>query len=445
MPNEELTLGVGLEGKDKVKGGLNEIADAQNKVTGQTGAASSATKEAADAQDNLNASEGDYIALLAGISPALGRIADLFIKGSKVASEFALSQTDLAGAAKKASAAIKGNAAALKLLGAGGLVLAAIFAITSALKKMREEAEAVAKETREIVDAQTELKNQAADNQQSIESIRDASGQAPFDADQARAAGKTFGRVRDKFDDGFLTDDAIKRVIASVGGASDTAGGGSRSIEEIARIAFLQQSGKLDLSKAGGATGDARIENALNRHSDTIEAAFGREGVQQNEAIKRAVAESRSVGGSTTDLEELIKKFTGGTGTDPRTVALIVQAMEDVFDKQGRQAGFGISSTESREGFFRRINESLLTEALKELREDGDLAIGEGDLNAETIRIARQSLQQLTAMKERLDREPQGATTIINDNRGANMMGESAASQRSRVVNGENKRDRSGL
>ncbi len=435
MPNEKLTLTVGLDGKEETKRGLDEISDAQKKVSGDTDDASQPIENLNDEQKKLNASSSDYIGILTQINPVLGQLADGFLKSSNIAGDLASKNISLSGSFKKATEAIKGNAAALKLIGAAGLVVAAIFAITAALKAMREEAERVAKATREIIDAQTDLKQEAAANQQSIEAARDASGLTPFDETQARAAGNTFGRVRGKFDEGFLSDDAIKRTIAILGGASDFDGGGSRSINEISQIAFLQQAGKLDLSKVAGATGDTRIENALSRFSDTLEAAFGREAIQRGESVKQAVAESKAEG-SVADLEELAKKFTVGTGSDPREVAAIAQALKPLRDDAIAAAGGNRVEADKAVAL-------LVADALNFKGQFGGVSLA--DITNRDLQIANQMLDQLKAINERLDRAPRGAQTIVNDNRGAHFLGDTAAAQRARMVNGENKRDRSGL
>lgn len=54
----------------------------------------------------------------------LGGFVDGLVKGGRVAGDFAQQQLNPRGATRKATSAIRNNAAALKLIGAGGAVVA---------------------------------------------------------------------------------------------------------------------------------------------------------------------------------------------------------------------------------------------------------------------------------------------------------------------------------
>jgi len=83
----------------------------------------------------------------------VGAVADAMVKGSKIAGDFATQQISLRDVMTKATGAIRANWNAIILFAAGGAVIAGISAITAALGKMREEAEAVAKAIQAARDA----------------------------------------------------------------------------------------------------------------------------------------------------------------------------------------------------------------------------------------------------------------------------------------------------
>jgi len=73
---------------------------------------------------------------------------------------------------KKAQSAILANTGALKLMLAGGAVVAGILLIVNAIQKMKEE-EAAAKAIRDQTDALNELESQRRERQGEIERISD--------------------------------------------------------------------------------------------------------------------------------------------------------------------------------------------------------------------------------------------------------------------------------
>jgi hypothetical protein len=444
---QKLTLEAAAKGFDKAAGDVAKVSGATEGLKDQSEASAAQTTKAAEATDKLNASESDYIELLRRTNPLLGELADGLLKGTRIAGDLASRNIDLKGTFSKLTAAVKGNVAALKLIGAGGAVVASVLAIAHALKVMREEAERVKEELAGIIEAQTKLRAEQAGRAQTIESMRDTMRAEPFTAEQARAAAQTAEDIRGKPRYAFLDEGAVAQAVAAVGGRADTPGGGERTIEEIAKLAQLLQSGKLTIDPGQRAESIGRaVDRALDRHAETLSAIFEREAQQAEERVSQARQEATAIGGALNALEALAKRRTEGTGAEPRDVAQLIQVLPDVLD---RLAARSFATTEAeRERFKERVSPALIRQEIGRLFRKGEIAIGPQALSDEEIRIARQVLPDLTrdlrqataametaaeALQDLADR-PQ-TTTIQNHH--AKFVGPDAASRHKRTRNGE--------
>jgi len=132
---------VEVKGADKAAGDLKKVDQAQKGVGKTTTAQTKGLKEATEAQKKLNASESDYTELLSRIHPALGAVAMASVKATKIAGDLATQQINLGGVLRKTSGAIKANAKALLLVGAGGAVFAAIAALVTVWGRLKESVE----------------------------------------------------------------------------------------------------------------------------------------------------------------------------------------------------------------------------------------------------------------------------------------------------------------
>ncbi len=323
---QDLKLTSKAEGFDETAKKVGQVDDATAKLKGQVGKGGKAATEAAKSQEKLNASESDYVSLLSAISPRLGLFVDSLIKGSKVAGDFASQQIDVGALTGKATEAIKKNASALKLIGAAGAVVLAIYAIVKAIETMRQESEAATKALKAQTDALNELQRQGQERGQAIENIADTRRRGGFTADQARSAANVAQSIRERYE--FLNPDAVNQVVGLAGDAR-------LSNAQLARAAFLQQSGRLDLNPDATASGmRSKILNALRRYSEPTETAFARETAQgqtfgiSGERAQAARQELDQAGGSTVALEDIARQF-APAGVDAGRIARIANQLRD--------------------------------------------------------------------------------------------------------------------
>ncbi len=405
---EELKIKATLEGGKQTADGLKDIAGAQAAVNTGNQEAAQPVKEATAAQEDLNASESDYIQLLTQISPVLGRFVDAAIKGSKVAGDLATQNINLTGAFKKAKAAITANAGALKLLTAGGAAVVGLVLISKAFTAIKKEAEEATKAINGTIEAQTRLRNEAIDRKQSIEDIADARREGGFNAGEARQASdkaRLIGEANPSLQDG-----AVNQALAL--------GGVERSVEELSKIAFLLQSGKINLD--GGQRSETRdrvIERALERNAEVIDKAFAREDVQAKETRDEAKTQAKSAsGGNLAELIKIIEPFIKGTDLNPEDIAKIIQVLPAVDENRGKPLkGVPITS------FFANTERSRVE---GELGAAGLDTSGVGAPSQVAINVARKVLNEL--------RDKPAPITIVNNNQGATLNGSDAASRQQR-------------
>ena len=170
---QELTTKFKTEGAEQTAKAHDQLAGAQKKVVDGTKEGAGATRDAAGAQDKLNASEGDFIGLLSAVHPALGQFVDAGLKASKVAGDLATKNINLKEVMGKVTAAIKGNAKALALIGAGGAVVLALLAIAKAWSVIKEKAERATEAARRNREEVNKNKKEEEDLKTAIEKVAD--------------------------------------------------------------------------------------------------------------------------------------------------------------------------------------------------------------------------------------------------------------------------------
>lgn len=136
---QKLTIEAGLEGGQQTAQGLDQIDKAQEKVTDGTKAAEKPTEALADAQDKAAASAEEYTSLLSQMHPALGGMADMMVKGSKIIGDFAAQEINVTEITKKATTAFNENAKTIGLLGGAAVAAAGFVALAKAMAYVREE------------------------------------------------------------------------------------------------------------------------------------------------------------------------------------------------------------------------------------------------------------------------------------------------------------------
>jgi len=329
MGEHKATVRAETVGAEQAAKDLDKVTQAEESLAGQTSKAGSASETAAKQADKFHASESDVVSLLTQASPTLGAFVDGMLKSGKIAGDLASRNINLKETFGSLSAAIKANAGALKLLGAGAAVAAGIWLIVRALNAEREAMERVNEEIKKRTAAQNELKGAERDRAAEIERLRDASRQGPFDEEEARAAKETAEDVKARAP--FIDEAAINRAVAAVGGREDRAGGGRFGIEEIERLAvILERFGQeIDLAGLSGERVDRQATQMLEYYAEKLDAIFAREAGQRRESLQEAGKQAVSLGGATLDLEEFIKRY-APVGADTERLAQLLQQYSEL-------------------------------------------------------------------------------------------------------------------
>lgn len=437
---QDLTLRAQLKGGEETAKGLDKITDAEKKVGGQVEETAKATDQAEGAQQKLNAAEGDYVAILSRIHPALGGVLDSMLKGSKIAGDLASQNINLTGAFGKATEAIKANAGALKLIGAGGLVVAAIYAIVHAIRLMREEAEKAEKAIRDQIDALNDLEKTRLARMGETERQAAARREGPVSAAESRQIDEAIEQLQAATR--FIEDENVARQAVLLAGAD-------APMELLQRLAVLLErfgaADKIDvegLKKVSPETRGNLIERMLARREGDISKVLATEAAQIGEVIKRAVEESRVQGGSTAFIEEYIKSLpgTGFKGIDVEQVARIVAGLGGIgpsAEKMGPLFGPDLTSAE----YYKLQG---IAKALK----------GEGveEATPEQVRTAQAILQFLMKAAEKLDKAAdatanaaQRAPNVVIHQEHSKHVYPDARAVRAVSINGESDKMRRGI
>lgn len=398
------TIKAKTEGFDASAKDVEKLAGAEQQLGKNLEDAAGKTKDKNKEQEKLNAGEGDYIDILRRINPALGDLADGLLKGSKVAGDMASKQIDLGKAFGGATDAIKNNAGALKLLGAGGAVFLGISAISSAMARMRQEAELTTKAAQELVEAFNEVERTRRDQQASIEKSTAGRFEGPVSADEAAALQKAFEGLGSRVG-GFVSEDARARAV--------TLGGADASADLLDRIAILidQFPGEVEFEKFLARPLDDRLaafETILARREDEINTILARERQQAGGVAAQAQQQASSTGGTTVDIVEFINTLPGRgkEGLDVETIAKIVQVL---FSLQGGDRNSKFTFADFLQGISlpgKAAGDVLVRGQSPSFADLEDLALrlkqeGLGDLEPTQIRFAEIVTQQLQKAIER--------------------------------------------
>jgi len=394
--HQDLTSTVKVVGAGQAAEELAKVAGAQETVAKETATTGQAAAAASDAQKKLSASESDVIGVLTRINPMLGGMADALLKGGKIAGDLASTNINLTEVFGSLTAAVKANAAALKLIGASGAVLLGIYAIVHAFGSMREEAERATKAIQDQIDALNELRKAEQTRAQTLEDIADTRREGGYaTAEEAKAAAQRAGRVGERSP--HLDEQAILRAVALAGAQRDTG--------DLEKIAWLIQTDRVKLEPGMGADSrERRIESALNRHGEVIEKSIQREAEQRKEIKTEARREAVATEGSTLNLEKVVRDAMGPAATEENTKAMMelvrqfpnMAALEEGL--QGR--------TRALWDVFRGRSEMVPA------GEQGRAVPG-------TVVVSDLQVAELTKVLKALEqrqREERGGTTIINHN-----------------------------
>ncbi|MGB2984916.1 MAG: hypothetical protein WBE26_03455 [Phycisphaerae bacterium] len=317
MADQKLTSEVEIKGGEKAAEQLKGVADAQKGVTGQVEGAAKGADKATESAKKLSATESDFIGVLTRINPMLGGLVDSLFKSSKIAGDLASANINLTEVFGKLSAAVKVNAATLKLIGAGGAVALAIWAIARAVAGMRAEFDRATKSITASIDAMTELRQEQRDTGQALENLADQRREGGYGSPEtARAAAQRVQRVEHRAP--YLDQQAILQAVALAGA--------ERSTAELEKIALAIQTQRLQLEPGMAPESRERaIERALNRHADALDKTISRERQQQREMFEEAANQMGAVGGSLDALAKVVALQTRGEGLDSMRLAKALQ------------------------------------------------------------------------------------------------------------------------
>jgi len=435
MADQNLTLHAEASGFDQAAAQVEKITDAQyahalailtaKDATDEQVASAKKLAETYQAQQQAQANTikglGDFTSLLNQALPGLGGWIRNIQSAARAAGVLGQSQTGLKDLFGQVTGAIGKNSSALLLLGAGGLVVAAIASITSALGKMREESERVTQAIKDQVTALNELKKTEGEQKQSVEDLRDKSRSGPFSAEQSRAAADTRARLKQRPELGFLSDESINAALAASGGASDAAGGGAFGLDQIANLAVLTQSGKFEFDPNRSQEGNRKaIDRAFGRFAPQAQAIRDREARQSKDAQAAAQSQTTSQG-SSNEIDAFIARFA-------RPGANIEAIREGV-----RQFGTSSALDAFESGPRQVTSPGPFGEQIP-----GTRVLPKG-LDVEDLPTVRAVLTEVEALnkKSRGTAAPANVTNIYNQQNARNV-GADAHSQARRSRNGEN-------
>ncbi len=429
MAKQKFTSEVEVKGAAKAAKDFDKIAKAQAGVTDKGTAAVAQTAKATEATKQLSASESDFIGVLSRINPALGGLADALLKGGKIAGDLASQNISLSGALNKATGAIKANAGALKLIGAGGAVVVAIMLITKAMGAMREEAEATASAIREQVAALNELQNQRSTQSESLERMSARRREGPLTADESAAASQTVAGLGD---------------VASVNARQQAVllGGPDLSKEVLQRLAVLLENfpEQINFERSIQYPLASRvdfIERRLARNAAPLDVIVAREKQQRGETVGAAEGQARAGSGATASIAQFIKDLPGRgmEGVNVEQLAQIVQGLQGLGPEQLDRAEGAIA--------YPGGGKDIRSTEFADLQRKGAALKKEGVEGATPamIRQAEIVLQQLRRASEALDKadeklaESGGGSVTYNNSKFVNPRAGSAKNAEARSRN----------
>ncbi len=313
--DQDIRLNIEAAGADKAAGDVGKVDAAQKGLTDKTIDAKKPTEELDQATKKLTASEEDYTALLGRVHPALGAMADVMLKGSKVVGDLAAQEINLTAVTARATAALAAHKDTLKLLAAGGAVVAGIGAVISSLRAARAEHDRNTEAIQRHKEALDSLRETERDRQQAIERVSDTRRAGPMDAEtSARVAGDVEAIVKQY---GTAIDEqALIDVAGMLGDRLDRQG--------LVQAAILRQVGQLRIEPSQTPEMAMRgLEGAVAGPGGDVVARFlAREAEQgqvpggRSRLVDDAIREARRQGGSTLSLEDFIRSLPGQLVTE---------------------------------------------------------------------------------------------------------------------------------
>lgn len=319
MPEDKLKYTVEVAGAEKSASQLKKVDEAKQSVAKRTATQTAAVTDATKAQDGLNASEGDYIALLTVSSPLLGRVVDATVKGVKILSSLAKQEISVTSLAKKMSGAVGAAGNAIKLLGASGVAVAGLALLWKAISSVREEARLAAEAVKALIDRQTELAQQSAAAARAISAERDATSKRrkPFTFAQEEAVRLTReaapADIREK----------LGPILGALGGAKGFGPAPGEflgtELEALARLGFQPE------AEAPQRFNVAKARALLERRQESRAIIEERRRIQRATQTRRAAAQALGPGAEGRgDLAAIVSPIAEQLGIDPQRLQELV-------------------------------------------------------------------------------------------------------------------------
>jgi len=327
--HQKLEVEAVAKGFDEAAKAHDKVSEAQQKLKEGAKGTAKATAAASDAQAKLQSGQEDWLHILRQVHPSLGMLGEALVKGSKVAGDLASRNIDLTETFKSLTGAVKRNAAALALLGAGGAVVLAIGAISGAVARMRREFEEATSAVRDQIDALNELERGRAERVEELERLSARRREGPLDAEQAGRAGEIAERLEQRIGE----TAAVRRAVLLAG-----ADASEQMLERLA-IVLAQFPEDIDferLIRAPLEVRQGRIEAILQHRSQEVDTILAREAQQRAAMAAKAAQQARTPGGPTFDLAGFIRAMPGKgfIEHDAERLARIVQGLKDI---EGRE------------------------------------------------------------------------------------------------------------
>jgi len=326
MADQDLRLTATAAGFDQAANEVKKVTDAEKQLGDLINQTADKTKLSGDSFRELQS-------ILNNIHPRLGSLAAGFSKALDLAGEFGQSNVKLGGILGSVTQAIKANASALLLVGAGGAVVFGINSIISSIQRMGEESKKATEELKRQREALDEIFRGRAERQQTIESISDTRRSGGLSAESAARAAKSAESVSGQFR--ALDPEAVNIAAGHFGDAGLTN-------EQLAEAAFLIQTGRLKLDAGSSQRVNLRqLSRSANRFRPQSTDFFAREtgqgqgtgtgGAGTVAAKTAAIEEIRSKEPGTLSIEDFIRNLPGGLveGHDPKKLAEIVKGVAD--------------------------------------------------------------------------------------------------------------------
>ncbi len=330
MPEDrsKFTTELRVEGAEETKAALGDVAAGQDRLTGESGKAAeaaeqqaaaaeqqaAATEQQAAATDKAAASTEDYTSILGRIHPALGALADAFVKGSRVAGDLAEKQIKLGDVTASVTKLVGENAAAIKLLGAGGAAAAAILFLISQVNRLKEEWAEANDELRKYIARMNEAKQESRSLEENIRDAFLAQGKALSNEEIAVRASKVRGATREGIVD---QPAAIQALVDLERRRADTDPASVLKQARAREAGLADEFGRVSAKSREAVAADVEFQKqAYARILDDVGTKGNENALAIAEILRREFESRGEQAPNVTDVQAIIESMGAGRWTD---------------------------------------------------------------------------------------------------------------------------------